>query len=156
MLAGYYWRVITCQMSQQVHPQSLISLNLVSKQNFSCWLQWTNSFENRLRFRKVMDDIRWVGVAINEAEWLWRKSSTNFKTKFLPEYSFNCWKNLKRCCRKYPDSTCVEIMQNNHGQWTYFPAYISIILPQDYFTVWVCTRPLIGWVFNFNNWKNEK
>jgi len=62
-----------------------------------------------------MDDIRRVGVVINEAKRLRRKSSTNFKTKFIPEYSFDCCKNLKRCCRNYPASTCVEIMQNTHG-----------------------------------------
>jgi len=75
----------------------------------------TNFFENRLKFCKVMDDIRCVGFVTNEAERLRRKSSTNFKTKFLPEYSFNCCKNLKRCCRNYPASTYAEIMQNIHG-----------------------------------------
>jgi len=62
-----------------------------------------------------MVDIRRVGVVINEAERLRRKSSTKFKAKFLPEYSFNCCKNVKRCCRNYPTSTCVKIMQKIHG-----------------------------------------
>jgi len=111
--------VIPCQMNQKKRKsQPTISWflsNLPSRQNFSCWFQQTKFFDNRLRFRKVMDDIRRVGVVINEAERLRKKSSTNFKTKFLPEYSFNCCKNLKSWCHNYPASTCAEIMQNIHG-----------------------------------------
>jgi len=70
-----------------------------------------------------------VGFVINEAERL-RKSSTNLKTKFLPEYSFNCCKNLKRC-RNYPASICVEIMQKIHGLTPFWWYNFLVIMPHD-------------------------